>query len=61
MIYLLKSYHEEVGDIYKIGISKNDVKERLRNLKTGNPNEIEVVTTYNSNIKSSKLEASGGR
>lgn len=56
-VYLLKSYNEDVGDVYKIGISKNEIEERLRNLKTGNPNEIEVIHIYKTRIKNSKLEA----
>lgn len=56
-VYLLKSYNEEVGDVYKIGISKNKIEERLRNLRTGNPNEIEVIHIYHTKIKNSKLEA----
>lgn len=56
-VYLLKSYNEEVGDVFKIGISRNKIEERLRNLRTGNPNEIEVIHIYQTEIKNSKLEA----
>lgn len=57
LIYLLKSFNEEYGYVYKIGITKNDLSERLRNLNTGNPNKITVENTYYPKVKASKLEA----
>ena len=42
-IYLLRSQFDDV-DVYKIGYSKNP-KQRLKELKTGNPN-IEIVATF---------------
>lgn len=56
-IYLLQSYSEEFGDVYKIGITKNEISERLMNLNTGNPNEIKVIHIYQSRINPRTLEA----
>lgn len=56
-VYLLRSFNEEYGKVYKIGITKNKVAERLSNLQTGNPNSIEVVYIYECKIKPSKLES----
>lgn len=56
-IYLLKSYHETYGDLYKIGLTKNEVNSRLLSLKTGNPNDILIIETYQTSIKPSALEA----
>lgn len=56
-VYLLKSYNEDLGDVYKIGVSKNKIEERLRNLRTGNPNEIKVVCIYETKVKNTKLES----
>jgi len=36
-------------DLYKIGISKIDVPNRLSNLQSGNPFELEVVRVFYSN------------
>lgn len=56
-VYLLKSYNEYYGDVYKIGITKNEVSQRVAGLKTGNSNDIEVKYVYACKIKPSKLES----
>lgn len=56
-VYLLKSYNEELGDVYKIGITKNNIDERLMNLNTGNPNEISIQEIYECKIAPRTLEA----
>ncbi len=57
LIYLFKSYHPEHDIVYKIGITKNPIEERHRNLNTGNPSDLELITTYNCRIKPATLEA----
>ena len=55
VVYLISS--EINNDIlYKIGITKRDVNERLKQLKTGNPAELTVVTTFESKW-ATKIEA----
>ena len=46
-VYLLKC---DFGDqlLYKIGFTKRPVEKRLKELKTGNANEIKIVSVYNS-------------
>jgi len=48
-IYLIKN---EVDDtvLYKIGFSKNP-KQRLKELKTGNPNALEIVAEFETKHK----------
>lgn len=45
-VYLLA----EMGDKlrYKIGITKNDVDKRVKQLRTGNPDDIIILNTYKS-------------
>lgn len=45
-IYLLAEWGNELR--YKIGITKNDVEKRLKQLKTGNSNDIKIIHTYQS-------------
>jgi len=46
-VYLLKSEFEGQS-IYKIGVTKNDVKKRVKQLQTGNGFEIEIVNFFES-------------
>ena len=39
-VYLIKA-----GKYYKIGFTKRDLSERMRELQTGNPFLIEVINT----------------
>ena len=45
-VYLLA----EMGDKlrYKIGITKNNVEKRVKQLKTGNSDDIMIINTYKS-------------
>ena len=47
-IYLLVEIDAAGGETYKIGITKNDPELRVKQLQTGNPNEIRVVHHYQS-------------
>lgn len=47
-IYLLIQVDPNGQELYKIGISKNDPKLRLRQLQTGNPNKISLLNYYQS-------------
>jgi len=44
LIYLLR---QDQTDNYKIGITR-DLESRLKNLQTGCPNKIEVISTFKS-------------
>ena len=46
VVYLIRN-QSAAGDCYKIGFTKN-VKQRLKNLQTGNPNPLDVVCTFAS-------------
>jgi len=54
-IYLIKCEVDETI-LYKIGYSK-DVKRRLKELKTSNPNPLEIVATFETK-HNRKLETS---
>jgi len=54
-IYLLESYNE-FETIYKIGFSKN-VDKRLKQHKTSNPNELNMIKKFQTNHKR-KIETS---
>ena len=41
-VYLIKISNE---GIYKIGVSK-DVNKRVKQLQTGNPEQIEIIKTF---------------
>lgn len=56
-IYLFESFHKDYGEVYKIGLTKNEIKERKRNLDTGNPNELTLIHTYPCSISPKYLEA----
>ena len=46
-VYLISSHHQD--DIYyKIGWTKRDPKKRLKELKTGNSQELELVQIFES-------------
>jgi hypothetical protein len=46
-VYLISSYHKD--DIfYKIGWTKRDPKKRLKELKTGNSQELELLQVFES-------------
>lgn len=52
-IYIIKCYDDEL--YYKIGIT-NDIDKRLKTLKTGNNNELEVIFLFQSEY-ASKVES----
>lgn len=56
-IYLFESYHKDHGEVYKIGLTKNEITERKRNLETGNPNNLTLIHTYPCSISPKYLEA----
>lgn len=43
-VYLLSN-----GDYYKIGITKGCIEKRIKALQTGNPNEITLINSYQTN------------
>lgn len=45
-VYLLAEWGTELR--YKIGVTKNDVAKRVKQLKTGNSNDIKIINTYQS-------------
>lgn len=45
-VYLLGEFVDNPR--YKIGITKNNVNSRLKELQTGNPNEIILINQYQS-------------
>jgi hypothetical protein len=47
-VYLILEVDKNGDEFYKIGISKNEPKKRLKQLQTGNPNKIDVLKTYES-------------
>jgi len=48
-VYLLLSVDEFSNERYKIGITKNPVTQRLKQLQTGNSAKISILKTYESN------------
>lgn len=52
-IYLLKLHGH---NIFKIGFTKNEPKQRIKPLQTGNPYEIELVASYKSEL-ATKIES----
>lgn len=54
-VYLISS---ELNDktLYKIGITKRDVKDRLKELKTGNAAKLDIVNIFESKW-ATKIEA----
>lgn len=47
-VYLLLEIDRSDNENYKIGFSKKDPKLRVKQLQTGNPNEISVARVYES-------------
>ena len=47
-IYLLLSVDCDGNELYKIGVTKRDIKKRLLELQTGNPNQISILKYYES-------------
>ena len=47
-VYLILEVNQHGEEYHKIGISKNIPEKRVRQLSTGNPNEIRVLSTYES-------------
>jgi hypothetical protein len=57
-IYLLKSYDEYGDNIYKIGLTKRKVEDRVKELKTGNANDIEIIDVYEAKDYAHSIESS---
>ena len=47
-VYLIIEGDQYGEEKYKIGITKNSPEKRLRKLKTGNSNELDVLKVYRS-------------
>ena len=47
-VYLILEVNEQGEENHKIGISKNKPEKRLKQLKTGNPNRIDILKFYES-------------
>lgn len=47
-VYLLLQVNDYGEEVYKIGVTKRDVETRIRELQTGNPNQISVLRVYES-------------
>lgn len=47
-VYLILEVDKNGDEFYKIGISKNEPKKRLKQLQTGNPNKIDILKYYES-------------
>jgi hypothetical protein len=47
-VYLLLSVDSKGDETYKIGITKRDIKIRISELQTGNPNKISLHKKYES-------------
>ena len=54
-IYLLSAFIDGI-DMYKIGITKNEISIRMRSLQTGNPYKIELINSFQSKW-ASKVES----
>lgn len=50
-IYLIKA-----GDLYKIGYTKRKVSERIKDFKTGNSSEFEIIKEFKCDKNWSKVE-----
>lgn len=53
-IYLIEDTYSK---LFKIGVTRGDVKNRLKKLQTGNGNKLSLIKTYTSNypFKAEKL------
>ena len=47
-VYLIVEANEEGKEKFKIGVTKNHPTERLKKLKTGNSNQLELLKFYES-------------
>jgi hypothetical protein len=47
-VYLLLEIDRNSNETYKIGVTKKDPNLRLKQLQTGNPNELRVLRFYES-------------
>jgi hypothetical protein len=45
-VYLLLEIDDLGNERHKIGFTKNPPEQRLRQLKTGNPNQVRVLNSY---------------
>jgi hypothetical protein len=51
-VYLLLEVDKNGSERHKIGITKNDIGKRIKQLQTGNSNQISLLNSYNtSNYK----------
>lgn len=48
-VYLILEANIHGEEVYKIGITKNDPQLRVKQLKTGNPNQVSLLHAYESN------------
>jgi len=54
-VYLILQIDENGDELHKIGISKNPPEKRLKQLQTGNPNQIFILNFYES-LRYKKVE-----
>jgi len=47
-VYLIVEGDHNGEEKYKIGVTKNDPSKRLKKLKTGNPNQLDILKLYKS-------------
>lgn len=47
-VYLILEINQNGQECHKIGVSKNPPEKRLKQLQTGNPNEIRILNAYES-------------
>ncbi len=47
-VYLIRQTDLDGNELYKIGITKNDIEVRLRCLRTGSPHKLSVEGLYKS-------------
>ena len=47
-LYLILEGNSHGEELHKIGITKNDPNIRVKQLQTGNPNEVSLLYTYES-------------
>lgn len=55
-IYLLRTFDSDNTACFKIGYTKNDPKLRIKQLQTGNKEEIELICSFKSEF-GTRLEA----
>lgn len=47
-VYLILEVNQHGEEYHKVGISKNPPRKRLKQLQTGNPNQISILKYYES-------------